>query len=56
MNKNCPMCGEYMRLVERAQTVNVPGTSQRKTQNFQEWVCPECDYFEEFDAAEAAAS
>ncbi len=56
MNKNCPMCGEYMKIVDRTQVVNVPGTSERKKQVYQEWVCPECDYFEEFEPEVNAAS
>jgi len=32
--KECPMCG-------------VPGSTETKTSKFREWVCPECDYFEE---------
>ncbi len=45
--KDCPMCGETMRLREREITDRVPGTPQTKTTVFREWVCPECDYFEE---------
>ncbi|HTM02036.1 MAG TPA: hypothetical protein VL173_00915 [Vicinamibacterales bacterium] len=47
--KECPMCGEAMRLRERAVTVHVPGTPQTKTTEFREWVCPECDYFEDVE-------
>jgi C4-type Zn-finger protein len=43
--KDCPMCGETMRLSEREITDRVPGTPQAKTTVFREWVCPECDYF-----------
>jgi len=45
--KECPMCGEMMRLLERETTDRVPHTTQTKTVRFREWVCPECDYFEE---------
>jgi hypothetical protein len=45
--KDCPMCGETMRLREREMVDRVPGTPQTKTTRFREWVCPECDYFEE---------
>jgi hypothetical protein len=41
------MCGEFMRLVERTQVDRIPGTSQVTTRKMMEWVCPECDYFEE---------
>jgi C4-type Zn-finger protein len=43
----CPMCGETMRLRERSAIDRVPGTPQTKTTLSREWVCPECDYFEE---------
>jgi transposase len=45
--KECPMCGERMRLKERAQTDRVPGTRETRTRRVSEWVCPECDYFED---------
>ena len=48
--KECPMCGEMMRVREREIIDRVPGTPQTKTTKFREWVCPECDYFEEMDS------
>ena len=45
--KECPMCGESMRLREREVVDRVPGTPQTTTTTLREWVCPECDYFEE---------
>jgi transposase len=53
MVKECPMCGEKMRLTERETVDRVPGTAQTKTTKFREWVCPECDYFEDADLEEA---
>jgi YgiT-type zinc finger domain-containing protein len=47
MPKECPMCGEFMRLVTRENVSKVPGTSQVVKTEVREWVCPECDYFEE---------
>ena len=41
------MCGEFMRLVTRETVSKVPGTSQTVKTEVREWVCPECDYFEE---------
>jgi hypothetical protein len=38
----CPLCGEYMRLSER-EVREVDGTVRQ----VREWICPECDYFEE---------
>jgi transposase len=49
MIKECPMCGETMKLQEREIIDRVPGTSQTKSTKFREWVCPECDYFEDAD-------
>ena len=40
---------ETMRLREREITDRVPGTMQARTSKFREWVCPECDYFEEVE-------
>jgi len=48
MRKECPMCGESMSLHDRKETRRVPGTSETKVHEYREWVCPECDYFEEF--------
>ena len=48
--KDCPMCGETMHLREGDVTARVPGTAETKTRKFHEWVCPECDYFEEVEA------
>ena len=45
--RECPLCGEMMRLVERTIVDRVPGSAQEKITQFHEWVCPECDYFEE---------
>jgi hypothetical protein len=43
------MCGEMMRRRDREVVERVPGTPQTATTKFTEWVCPECDYFEEAD-------
>lgn len=53
--KECPLCGETMRLKEREVTDRLPGTSEVKSRNISEWVCPECDYFEEADPSPGAA-
>jgi transposase len=45
--KECPMCGEKMRLREHEVTDRVPGTPETRTARHREWVCPDCDYFEE---------
>lgn len=50
--KECPLCGEPMHLRTREDVVQVPGNPRATTQNVQEWICPECDYFEEADEDE----
>jgi C4-type Zn-finger protein len=47
MAKECPMCGEFMRLAVKEVVTQVPGTSQVVKSRSKEWTCPECDYFEE---------
>ena len=47
--RECPVCGEHMRLQTREQTDRVPGTREVKTRAVREWVCPECDHFEEVE-------
>lgn len=47
--RECPVCGERMRLRTRDLTDRVPGTREMKTRSVREWVCPECDHFEEDD-------
>jgi acetone carboxylase gamma subunit len=43
------MCGEFMRLVTRQHSAHVPGLPAPVTHVVKEWVCPECDYFEEVE-------
>lgn len=45
--KECPLCGSRMRLHTREQTLRVPGSREPKISRVSEWVCPECDYFED---------
>ncbi len=46
-SKECPLCGAMMRLHVRERTERVPGSRESHTRRTAEWVCPECDYFEE---------
>lgn len=48
MSRECPLCGETMRLREQERPERIPGTTQVTRQIVREWVCPECDYFEEY--------
>ena len=45
--RECPVCGERMRLRTRDQTDRVPGSPQVKVTTVREWICPECDHFED---------
>ena len=36
-----------MHLTSRTVADRIPGTEQTTTRQVREWVCPECDYFEE---------
>ena len=45
--KECPLCGTRMRLHTRDHTDRVPGSREQKVSRVSEWVCPECDYFED---------
>jgi hypothetical protein len=42
MMRECPLCGESMRLSVR--DVEEKNGAMRQVR---EWICPECDYFEE---------
>ena len=50
--RECPMCTANMRLVNRQVTTPLPGTNRSKTTTTKEWICPDCDYFEEADPEE----
>jgi hypothetical protein len=41
------MCAENMRLEVHERTERVPGAGLARTRTVKEWVCPECDNFEE---------
>jgi C4-type Zn-finger protein len=47
MDKECPLCGERMSLETRETISRVPGSAQEIKSIVKEWVCRECDYFEE---------
>jgi hypothetical protein len=50
--KECPLCGEIMRLTVREVREAVPGGGQGTVRVLREWICPECDHFEEAEAGE----
>jgi len=45
--KECPLCGGTMKLKESTVTSHTPGNPQPTTRTVREWVCPDCDNFEE---------
>ena len=51
--KECPLCGEVMRLTVRETRDEIPGQNQTTVGHVREWICPECDYFEEAEAGES---
>jgi YgiT-type zinc finger domain-containing protein len=50
--KECPLCGGTMQLKERTETVFTPGNPHPAMKRVREWVCPDCDNFEEADLEE----
>jgi hypothetical protein len=46
------MCGESMRLTVRDVPTTLPGRGQGSVRVVREWVCPECDHFEEAEPGE----
>jgi len=36
-----------MKLVEKQSIVQVPGNPNATTRRTREWICPDCDYFED---------
>lgn len=47
--KECPLCGGSMRLKRSQTETHVPGNSKPSVRRTAEWVCPECDYFEDVE-------
>jgi hypothetical protein len=50
--KDCPLCGDTMRLKLSERSDSVPGTGQVTKRQVREWECPECDYWEEAESNE----
>jgi len=47
--RECPLCGERMHRKDMELVDLIPGTSEAKRRKVSEWVCPECEYFEEIE-------
>lgn len=50
--KECPLCGEMMRLSVRELPLSPSSAGRKSPEVIREWICPECDYFEEAEAGE----
>jgi YgiT-type zinc finger domain-containing protein len=49
MNRECPLCGGTMTVHESESVTRIPGNPNATLQVTKEWVCPDCEYFEEVD-------
>ena len=52
--RECPLCGGTMQLKTRTTVTQIPGQHDSAPKISFEWVCPDCDYFEEADDGENA--
>jgi transposase len=48
-SKECPLCGGTMHVKASQAVIQVPGNPQPSITTTREWVCPECEYFEDAD-------
>ena len=49
--KECPLCGETMRLSVRT-IEDRAASGQGAARVVREWICPDCEYFEDVEAGE----
>ena len=47
MKRECPLCGEQMELRTSQSETLVPGNPRPTVVTAREWICPDCEYFEE---------
>ncbi|MGC4082622.1 MAG: hypothetical protein QM736_11055 [Vicinamibacterales bacterium] len=52
-SRECPMCGGTMQLKQTTSVSHIPGYSDPSPKTTMEWVCPDCDYFEEAEGENA---
>ena len=45
--RECPMCAGTMKIKETQTVTQIPGNPNPTTRVTQEWICGDCDYFEE---------
>ena len=48
-SRECPLCGGTMKVKQTQTVTRIPGNPNATTRTASEWVCPDCDYFEEAD-------
>jgi hypothetical protein len=53
--KECPLCGGTMSLHDTTTVTHIPGNPQATERVTKEWVCPDCDYFEDYDDDEESS-
>ena len=51
--RECPMCGGTMQLKQTTSVPRIPGYTGAEPKKTLEWVCPDCDYFEDADGENA---
>jgi rubredoxin len=51
--RECPLCGGTMQKKIRTLVTRIAGQHDAPPKKSAEWVCPECDYFEEADGENA---
>ena len=51
--RECPLCGGTMRLKYTTTVAHIPGYEDPAPKKTLEWVCPDCDYFEDADGKDA---
>jgi len=49
--RECPLCGAMMKWTVKEHIVRIPGNPSAISRTVREWVCPDCDYYEESDEA-----
>jgi rubredoxin len=54
-SRECPLCGGTMKMKVFETVVTVPGNPRGTPKQSREWICPDCDYFEEIDETETGS-
>jgi YgiT-type zinc finger domain-containing protein len=50
--KECPICGDSMRVKARERIDRIPGSGQTVKHVVKQWECPECSYEEDYEEDE----